>query len=694
MASFSPSFSFFPLVKFFKKKKNLENLNNLYCKNKKNKLFFFSRSSWAIYSIAMLKEEPNIFIPYYYCEDVIFLLRKLRVNIIFYKLKEDNSIDFDDVKDKFKINKPDIFIYCNFFGKNCFDSILFDLKKKFDFWLIEDATHNLIPTNGIGYRGDIVIFSPYKFLAIPTGSIMTCSNDFLKKINYNLDEEFFIIKILKSKIFYSIKNYNVLLSFKWIVKQLLKNIGIRKIRIENFDQDIYIKSINNLHHPKLDIISKNLMMHQLQKSQDILSKRLKMYGLIKKLINQKKKLFSKKIIVEEIDEVTNPYMLEIKNDDLNLRSFYDYLKKHKLPVLTWPTLPKEVKKINIEKNLALKKRFNSFFLPLHHQPKTFIQNLENKQPRNIQIKFEIIENFEWEKIYSKCANKNLINSLAYLEAQNKILKIKNVKYKILFNKEVIGIFALLKKNFLCFNFIRINRGPIFLKKNIGINLRLIVINKIIDLEKKFFFNYFKFSPEIVNKKKNTIINYNKKSFLFDYKGWSSSILDLTQNEDEIIKNLKQKWRNSLNTFNKYDVEIKEEVSKESIEKMLKYYQELKVENNFKGMSIRFLREYLNRSKKLIYFAYKDNIFLGYICISIHHNSSTYLLGYSNKEGRAINVMNGLLWKAIVELKKKDLSYFDLGGLDNINTPRINKFKLGINGKNYELVGNYNSINLI
>ena len=169
---------------------------------------------------------------------------------------------------------------------------------------------------------------------------------------------------------------------------------------------------------------------------------------------------------------------------------------------------------------------------------------------------------------------------------------------------------------------------------------------------------------------------------------------MSQNEDEIIKNLKQKWRNSLNTFNKYDIEIKEEFSKESIEKVLNYYQELKVENNFRGMNLKFLKEYLNRSKKLIYFAYKDSIFLGYICISIHHNSSTYLLGYSNKEGRKINVMNGLLWKAIIELKKKNLSYFDLGGLDEINTPKINKFKLGINGKNYELVGNYNSINII
>ena len=110
MASFSPLFSFFPLNKFFKKKDSVENLNNLYCKNKKNKLFFLSRSSWAVYSIAMLKQEPNIFIPDYYCDDVIFLLRKLRANIIFYKLK--------DVKDKFKINKPDIFLYCNFFGKN------------------------------------------------------------------------------------------------------------------------------------------------------------------------------------------------------------------------------------------------------------------------------------------------------------------------------------------------------------------------------------------------------------------------------------------------------------------------------------------------------------------------------------------------------------------------------------------------
>jgi hypothetical protein len=694
MSSFTPLFHFFPLTKFFKKKNNLRNLNNLYCKNNKNKLFFLSRSSWAIYSIALLKQEPNIFIPDYYCEDVIFLLRKLRVNIIFYKLKDDNSIDFDDVKDKLKFNKPDIFIYCNFFGKNCFDSILFDLKKRFDFWLIEDATHNLVPTNGIGYRGDIVIFSPYKFLAIPMGSIMTCSNDFLNKINVNEDEEFFINKILESKISRTIKNYNLLFSFKWIVKQFLKIVGMRKIRIENFEKDIYVKSINNFYHPKLDILSKNLMIHQLQEFHDILSKRLKMYGLIKKLINQEKIFFSKQIIVEDIDDETNPYMLEIKNNNVNLKNFYDYLKKHQLPVLTWPTLPKEVKQINIERNSALKKRLNSFFLPLHYQPEIFIKNLKKEQPKNIQIEFKIIEDSEWEKIYSKCENKNLINSLPYLETQNKILKIKNTKYKIMLNKEVIGIFVLLKKNFFCFNFTRINRGPLFLEKNIGTNLKLIVINKIIELEKKFWFNYFKFSPEIISKKKEPIINYNKNSFLFDSKGWSSSILDLRQNEDEIVKNLKQKWRNSLNTFNKYDVEIKEEVSKDSIEKILKYYKELQEENNFKGLNLKFLKEYLNRSKKLIYFAYRNNVFLGYICISIHHNSSTYLLGYSNKEGREMNVMNGLLWNAILKLKKKDLCYFDLGGLDDVNTPTINKFKLGINGKNYELVGNYNSINLI
>ena len=131
MLSFSPTFKLSYLSFLLKEKKNLnKKIHSLFCKNYKEKLYFFSRSSWAIASIVLLKKNSCIFIPDFYCDEAIFLLRKLKVNIIFYKLKLDNTIDIEDIKKKAKIHKPDVVLFCNYFGKSYFNSYLYDLKKK------------------------------------------------------------------------------------------------------------------------------------------------------------------------------------------------------------------------------------------------------------------------------------------------------------------------------------------------------------------------------------------------------------------------------------------------------------------------------------------------------------------------------------------------------------------------------------
>ena len=56
-------------------------------------------------------------------------------------------------------------------------------------------------------------------------------------------------------------------------------------------------------------------------------------------------------------------------------------------------------------------------------------------------------------------------------------------------------------------------------------------------------------------------------------------------------------------------------------------------------------------------------------------------------------MNGLMWKAIVDLKEKNFDYLDLGGLDNNSTPGIFKFKSGLNAKNYSLIGSSKKIKI-
>jgi len=694
MISFSPSFSFAEIIPLLKHKNSTESIQNIFCKNKKEKLFFFSRSSWAICSIALLKKKPCFFIPEYYCDEALFLLRKLNIKIIFYKINDDNSINIDDIKSKTKLNNPDIILFCNFFGKNIFNSYLYDLKKKYNSILIEDSTHSLIPNDSIGHRGDFVIYSPYKLIPIPMGSIMICRSNISEFRDIRLiDDNFFINKINNSTINIPSKVINFQNIFKWSIKQILKNLGISKINIELYESDYYIKSENELFHPSLDNFSKKLINFFLIDSKKILNKRDQMFGLICNIIKQKSIKFSKSINYNHSSSENYPYMVEIRGDQPYLKDFYNYLKKLNIPVLTWPTLPLEVKTKSKENELVIKKRNSKFYIPIHYQPKNFIKILSHKETNNFKFEFLKIENKDWIQIYKNCKKKNILNNIHYLNAQESILKIYNQKYKILLNGKIVAIFVLLKKKFLLLNIDRINRGPIFLDNNLNENIKINIIKEMTKFNSDKIFNFFKFSPEYLNINHNAFINYKSKNFIFDGNGWKSAIIDLNDNIFKIRQNLNQKWRNSLNAFEKKNVSIYEDNSNKSIDVVIKYYQELKKINNFRGIKTNFLKYFLENSNKKIYFAKLNEKFLGYICISIDDDTCTYLLGYANENGRKINVMNGLMWNVISDLKKKNFNYFDLGGLDNINTPGIFRFKSGLNAKNYDLIGNYQRVRI-
>ena len=73
---------------------------------------------------------------------------------------------------------------------------------------------------------------------------------------------------------------------------------------------------------------------------------------------------------------------------------------------------------------------------------------------------------------------------------------------------------------------------------------------------------------------------------------------------------------------------------------------------------------------IVYKAINNDKVIGSICIINHGNYATYLVGWTNIDGRKLNANYLLLWEAIKDLKNKNKLGFDLGGIDNEFTPNI------------------------
>ena len=284
-------------------------------------------------------------------------------------------------------------------------------------------------------------------------------------------------------------------------------------------------------------------------------------------------------------------------------------------------------------------------------------------------------------------NPNLLQSLNYGNVLKSLNNIEIERYLITSNKnEKVAILQVLKKNFLFFNFYKINRGPIFFE-NIKDNIKIKII---IQLTMKFksIFKFLSFSPELFNSPENILLNFNKKKVYFKQPSWNSFVVNLFHDISIIKKNLMSSWRSQLNQAEKNNLIISSNNDIKNIKNLIKLNDLNSTLKNFKTINSNFLLTFLLNSKNIILNSYKNEELIASVCVVIHGDASTYLLGWSNNAGRKYYATNLLLWEAIKILKKKKVNYLDLGGFDKDMSIGIYKFKKGLGGSEYKLVGKY------
>jgi len=671
---------------------------------------WISRSAWSLVLIALWKRKLssnenkiNIWIPDFFCNSSLEILRKTGENIVFYNVKNDFEPDYNICRDKALTTPPDIFLFVHYFGKSFDSANAKQFCLRYNSWLIEDAVHATVPHSSIGKFGDFIIYSPHKIFPVPNGSILVirkkgpglidiCSNDFMNNQNkwFEILEQFIITKNIKIK-------FNILFLFIWYFKRFAQKIGFNRQSILSFKENLDYNEIktSSFINPMVSSLSLKIIKNHINNIPNINLQRIKNnkiwnYYISKFFSNELDKDFFSNL-GDEIDY--NPYLSIFKFEKQSVENIFNKLQK-KIKITTWPDLPPEIKKNKLDYKNAWNLRHSYFYIPCHQSisPNSFYKIMkEYKLEKKNSIFFEKnkVSRSEWHNLLMKVSKSNLLQSWAYVSAKSSVEGWRVSRLVFRNKKSILAIVSILEKKILGLKIVRVNRGPLFMP-NTNSDEKEIILKKILDFGKISKMTLLSISPEINLDGKNISFLISNNVKLFKIKTWTSIWVNLGSDLDVLKSNLTSKWRNKLNISIKNNLTIESGSNSELMSWLLEKYSLSMKEKFFKGISISLFKNIYSQMQddnSLLFFRVsKDGEPLSGLCIACHGCSATYLIGWTGEKGRNFKANHFQLWHVLNELKKINIKYIDLGGIDYDETPGITEFKLGIGGQKYSIAG--------
>ena len=688
MVSFVPSFGLLELLKygpFFKKNCYFE---KIWKNNKKQSLFLFSRSSWSISFITSwyLKHKNTnrlkIWVPSYFCNQALIPVRNLNVDIAFYPITRNMIPNWQWCDDKVKADETNIFILVHYFGVENEIRKTRKFCNKKNALFIEDAAHVFIPTGQIGRFSDFTLYSLYKFLPISDGAVLTTNIKNSDIIN-QLEKQHLLLCRTKEN------------GHKWFLKSIIKKITPSFILSNYYRNKTRSHSDNEgqtefKQKPGISSFSenyiKNLTLNDINKMKQM---RCKNYELIKFFLDSYN-------FNNQYNSTPGEYAIFSTFSDAD--KILTFLSNRFLPCSTWPDLAPEVvndSKIFENANIF---RQSAIIFPIYPMInlKTFVKGFRKDiyKNDNITIHRDCCSKLEWTALLSKSSQSNLLQTWEYGEAK----KIEGwTVERIIFkkNEDTVAYVQVLGKKipFIKKKVYRINRGPLFIdeyKKDLA------TIQQVwAKLKTLYGFAKLKpllIAPELQNKSSNKHILRSNNYFHRIKHYYLSSWVCLTKSEDQLRSNLVSKWRNMLNVAEKSGLVLSVTNERSQLSWLMDKYQKLMETKSFQGTPINIINSLYDneegRNNFLVLIAKKSEIPVAAILMSLHGNSATYLVGWNSDEGRPLKANNFLLWNALLELKGRGTHWLDLGGMDEKNLPQITLFKKGINGAEYNLIGEW------
>ncbi len=312
-----------------------------------------------------------------------------------------------------------------------------------------------------------------------------------------------------------------------------------------------------------------------------------------------------------------------------------------------------------------------------------------------EIKWNALSLCEWEAAYRTIKRSNLLQSYGYGDVMAGINNQRVRRGLIIINGKAAGLVQILEAGIFrnAIHGIILDRAPLWFDGFGSFNDFEMFLQVFTKEFPKRFGRRIRFIPEIEN-------THAAKALLSKYgykpirnSSYQTIHLDLTPDLEILRKNLNKKWRNMLVKSEKQGLDIVFSDEGAHFAWLLNHYAADKAIRRYDGASPKVITELakqLSRDKNmLIGTALLDNKPIASILLFNHGSSATYQIGYISDIGRNKNAHNLLLWRALAELKKLNISNFDLGGINEENANGVKKFKQGMGGQISETLGLYN-----
>lgn len=678
---------------------------------------WLSRSAWSLALIALwrMKSAPElpitVWIPDFFCNAALAALRQTGAKLVFYPLNGKMAPDITACRTLADSNPPDMLVLVHYFGQPTPAAATRDFCALHGAWLIEDAAHVLRPQEGIGAYGDFVLYSPHKHLPIPDGAVLVVRTAGSGQFGVDLLASFDLppswpgqLSALQQELGCSVNNGRAR-SVVWLVKRVLQKLGVRHWRLSatRFAEPLIPNQTDHtcLGVPTMSRLARRLLAGLLSELGGFARQRRRHQLLWDFLMLNEDASFHDAVSTAEraMSREWTPYIAAYNVNAATAEMIFDQWSRYDVPVTTWPDLPPEVTTHRERHATAWHLRHSRLYLPVHQNlsVRKLVRLRSHRQPSKVNeprltLVWDAATREQWQQWIAQTGRSNLLQSWIYGEAKSNRSGWR-VKRGVFYRDSIpVAIVQVLQKHvtgLLCIS--RINRGPLFITTFLPHEQRA-VWSELAQLGNIWRGQVLTVAPELSLSGSSLTLMDGLGFLQFSPLAWESVWIDLGIELNTLRKRIDGKWRNMLNFSEKTGLKLEIGSDDELFNWMMARYQELMQEKNFSGPDadfLQYLRQHAGGEESLLILqaVHEDEPVAG-ICIFRHGSAATYLLGWNGDKGRKLKANQYLLWQAITHLNQSGLRWFDLGGINEEQTPGITAFKLGLNGDRYELVGEY------